>query len=196
MKKQYYLLEICLVDIEPYIWRRFVVPADITLDRLHDVIQIVMGWTDSHLYQFSIGKQRYTEYIESELDGLESDKYRLGNLIKKKDQGFDYVYDFGDGWLHHITLEDNRYDIENLHGEIVCLDGERACPPEDVGGIPGYNELCEVLNDPKHEDYESNRQWAGGDYYFEKFDIQTVNFELLKYMRWSRDRYLKWENID
>lgn len=196
MKKQYYLLEICLVDIEPYIWRRFVVPADITLDRLHDVIQIVMGWTDSHLYQFSIGKQRYTEYIESELDGLESDKYRLGNLIKKKDQGFDYVYDFGDGWLHHITLEDNRYDIENLHGEIVCLDGERACPPEDVGGIPGYNELCEVLNDPKHEDYESNRQWAGKDYYFEKFDIQTVNFELLKYMRWSRDRYLKWENID
>ena len=196
MNKQYYLLKIKMMGIDPPIWRHFVVPAGITLDRLHDVIQIVMGWTDSHLYEFSMGKKRYTEYIESELDGLESGKYRLCDLVKNKGREFGYLYDFGDGWKHSLILEDNRYHNENLHGDIVCLDGDRACPPEDVGGIRGYNNLCEVLNDPEHKDYESTREWAGEDYYFEKIDIQSVNFELMKYMRWSRDRYLKWESVD
>jgi hypothetical protein len=196
MKNRFYVLKIKLMDIDPPIWRDFAVPADITLDRLHDVVQIVMGWTDSHLYQFTIGKKRYTEHIESEIDGLDSGKYRLGDLVKKKGWGFGYIYDFGDGWEHYIVLEESRYNIENLHGEIVCLDGERACPPEDVGGVMGYNDLCEVLNDPDHEDYESTREWAGKDYYFEKFDIQSVNFELMKYMRWSRDRYLPWKSGD
>ena len=71
MKERFYLLKIQLLDIEPTIWRRFVVPAGITLDRLHDVIQIVMGWTDSHLHEFTIGNKRYTEYPESKEDGLE-----------------------------------------------------------------------------------------------------------------------------
>ena len=196
MNDRFYSLKIYLIDIDPPIWRHFVVPAGITLDRLHDVIQIVMGWTDSHLYKFNISGKRYTEYVESPVDGLDSGQYRLCDMIKKKGLAFDYLYDFGDGWQHHIVLEDSRYDNENLHGEIVCIDGERACPPEDVGGTRGYNELCEVLNDPTHVDYESTRDWAGHDYYFEKFDIQTVNFELLKYIRWSRDRYLKWKSID
>ena len=78
MNNRFYALKIKLMDIDPPIWRDFAVPADITLDRLHDVVQIVMGWTDSHLYQFTIGKKRYTEHIESEFDGLDSGKYRLG----------------------------------------------------------------------------------------------------------------------
>ena len=77
MNERLYLLKIRLLEIEPEIWRRFVVPADITLDRLHDVIQIVMGWTDSHLHEFTIGKKRYTEYPESKEDGLECGRYRL-----------------------------------------------------------------------------------------------------------------------
>ena len=196
MNNRFYALKIKLMDIDPPIWRYFVVPAGITLDRLHDVIQIVMGWTDSHLYQFSIGKRRYAENVESKLDGLESGNYRLNDLVKKKGRKFSYLYDFGDNWLHYLTLEDNRYNIENLHGDIVCLDGERACPPEDVGGVMGYNDLCKVLNNPKHVDYESTRDWIGKDFYFEKFNIQSVNFELLKYMRWSRDRHLPWESGD
>ena len=81
MNERNYLLKISLLEIEPEIWRRFVVPADITLDRLHDVIQIVMGWTDSHLHEFRIGKNRYTEYPESKEEGLECGRYRLGEAI-------------------------------------------------------------------------------------------------------------------
>jgi len=94
MSERMYLLKVRLLDIEHEILRRFVVPASITLDRIHDVIQIVMGWTDSHLHEFTIGKKRYTEYPQERGDGLQN--------------------------------------------EIACLDGARACPPEDVGGIPGY----------------------------------------------------------
>jgi hypothetical protein len=109
MESRLYLLKISLVDLEPQIWRRFVVPASITLDRLHDVIQIAMGWTDSHLHQFMIGKNRFTEYPEHREDGLEEANYRLGDLVKQKNRRFGYLYDFGDSWEHEIVLENSRY---------------------------------------------------------------------------------------
>lgn len=113
----------------------FVVPASITLDRLHDVIQIVMGWTGSHLHEFTIGKNRYTEYPESEEDGLVCGKYRLGDLIKQNGRIFTYLYDFGDSWEHELVLEESGYFNPELRTELACLEGERACPPEDVGGV-------------------------------------------------------------
>ncbi|MCB2181514.1 MAG: plasmid pRiA4b ORF-3 family protein [Desulfobulbaceae bacterium] len=189
MKERFYLLEIELIDIEPSIWRRFVVPAGITLDRLHDVIQIVMGWTDSHLHEFTIGKKCYTEYPESKEDGLECGKYRLGDLIKQKGGEFFYHYDFGDGWKHRLVLEENRYPVSTSEAELMCLEGERACPPEDVGGVPGYFEFCNALKDPNHEEHKSFMEWSGGDYDSERFDSESVNWELMKYLRWSRDRY-------
>lgn len=147
MNERFYLLKIQLLDIEPAIWRRFVVPASITLDRLHDVIQIVMGWTDSHLHEFTIGKKRYTEYPEPKEDGLICGKYRLGDLIKQKGRTFSYLYDFGDSWEHKLVLEENRYFNPELRTELACLDGERTCPPEDVDGIPGFFEFCNALKD-------------------------------------------------
>ena len=138
MSERFYLLNIQLVDIEPPVWRRFVVPASITLDRLHDVIQIVMGWTDSHLHEFTIGNKRYTEYPESKEDGLPCGRYRLGDLIKQKGRTFQYLYDFGDGWEHELVLEESRYFNPELRTELACLDGLRDCPLEDVGGVPGY----------------------------------------------------------
>ncbi|MEZ4550052.1 MAG: plasmid pRiA4b ORF-3 family protein [Desulfobacterales bacterium] len=101
------------MDIDPPIWRYFVVPAGITLDRLR-CHQIVMGWTDSHLYQFSIGKRRYAENVRSKLDGLESGNATASTTWSKRRPKFSYLYDFGDNWLHYLTLEDNRYSIENL----------------------------------------------------------------------------------
>jgi len=193
MKERMYLLGIEMIDIEPRIWRRFVVPAGITLDRLHDVIQIVMGWTDSHLHEFIIGKKRYTEYPEYEDDGLECGKYRLGDLIKQKGRSFRYLYDFGDGWEHEIVIEEKNHRNPDGSMEIVCLEGERACPPEDVGGVPGYYDFCEALKDPSHEDHESCTEWSGGNYDSERFDNDIVNWELMKYLRWSRDRYQKWD---
>ncbi len=100
MSERFYLLKIQLLDIEPAIWRRFVVHASITLNRLHDVIQIVMGWTDSCLHEFTIGNKRYTEYPESKEDGLVCGRYRLGDLITQKGRTLHYLYDFGDGWEH------------------------------------------------------------------------------------------------
>ena len=189
MNERLYLLRIKLLDIEPEIWRRFVVPANITLDRLHDVIQIVMGWNDSHLHEFTIGKKRYTEYPEYKEDGLECGRYRFGGLIKRKGRTFGYLYDFGDSWEHELTLEESRYFNPELRTAIACLEGERACPPEDVGGTPGYYEFCEVLQDPSDEEYEHFMEWSGGNYDSERFDIDSVNWELMKYLRWSRDRY-------
>lgn len=193
MDERSYLLKIRLLDIEPEIWRRFVVPASITLDRLHDVIQIVMGWTDSHLHEFRIGKKRYTDYPKSKEDGLESGRYRLGDLIKQKGRTFGYFYDFGDSWEHGVVLEDSRYFNPEPDSDIACLDGARACPPEDVGGVLGYSEFCKALNDPDHEDREHLMEWSGGDYDSEKLDADEVNWELMKYQNWSRDRYLQWE---
>jgi hypothetical protein len=195
MNKRYYLLKIQLLDIEPTIWRRFVVPANITLDRLHDVIQIVMGWTDSHLHEFSIGKKLYTEYPESKEDGLICGKYRLGDLIKQKGRTFRYLYDFGDSWEHELVLEESRYFNPKLEMELVCLEGERACPPEDIGGVPGYIEFCKALKDSNHEEHESYMEWYGEDFDSEQFDSDSVNWELMKYLRWSRDRYQNWGSV-
>lgn len=121
MNTRTYLLKVRLLNIEPAIWRRFLVPASITLDRLHDVIQIVMGWTDSHLHEFSIGSKRYTEYPESREDGLACGKYTLGDLIRQKGRTFQYLYDFGDSWEHELVLEDSRYFDPDLRMELACL---------------------------------------------------------------------------
>jgi hypothetical protein len=192
MNQRFYLLKIQLLDTEPAIWRRFVVPANITLDRLHDVIQIVMGWTDSHLHEFTIGNKRYTEYPESKDDGLVSGRYRLGNLIKQKGRTFHYLYDFGGSWEHELVLEESRYFNPDLRSGLACLEGERACPPEDVGGIPGYFEFCNALKDPSHEGHESYMEWSGGDFDSERFDPEWVSSELMKYLQWSRDRVENW----
>jgi hypothetical protein len=196
MNERFYLLKIQLLDIEPTIWRRFAVPASITLDRLHDVIQIVMGWTDSHLHEFTIGNQRYTEYPESKEDGLVCGRYRLGDLVKQKGRTFCYLYDFGDGWEHELVLEESRYFNPELRTELACLDGQRACPPEDVGGVPGYFEFLNALKDPNHEEHESYKEWSGGNFDSERFDPESINWELMRYLRWSRDRYQRWGGIE
>lgn len=196
MNEKFYLLKIQLLGIEPVIWRRFPVPASITLDRLNDVIQIVMGWTDSHLHEFTIGKKQYTEYPESKEDGLVCGKYRIGDLIKQNGRTFSYLYDFGDGWEHELVLEESRYFNPELRAELACLEGERACPPEDVGGVHGYFEFCSALKDPNHEEHASYMEWSGGDFDSERFDSVSVNWELMKYLCWSRDRYQNWRGAE
>jgi len=186
-----YLLKVCLKDIEPSIWRRFIVPWHISLERLHDVIQIVMGWEDYHLHEFTIGKKKYTEFPESKEDGLECGRYRLGDLIRQNGRTFGYVYDFGDYWEHELVLENSRYFDPDQQFEIVCLEGARSCPPEDVGSVDGYAEYLEAIQDPSNEQHEDMLRWRG-PFDPEAFDIHAVNLMLLQYMRWSRDRILPW----
>ncbi len=191
MSEKLYLLKVRLLYIEPPIWRRFVVPASTTLDRLHDVIQIAMGWMNYHLYEFIIGKKRYIEYEPLDYDdkGLESGKYLLGDIFRRKGRTLLYRYDFGDYWEHELVLEDNRYFNPQLRAPVECLEGERACPPEDVGGVGGYGEFCRAIDDPGDFEHKRYMEWSGGDYDSEYFDLDDVNWELIKYLRWSRDRY-------
>ena len=163
MSERFYLLRIQLLDIEPKIWRRFVVPANITMDRLHDVIQIVMGWTDSHLPEFTIGNKRYTEYPESKEDGLVCGRYRLGDLIKQKGRTFKYLYDFGDSWEHKLEIGQITDPVPgDFYPRLTDIAGR--CPPEDVGGFPGYEEFIEAMANPKHPEHAHLKDWYGGPF--------------------------------
>lgn len=140
----------------------------------------------------TIGKQRYIEYPEFKEDGLACGKNRLGDLIKQNGGTFSYMYDFGDSWEHEIIIEDSRYFNPELSMDLICLDGERARPPEDVGGVPGYFEFRSALKDTKHEEHESYMGWIGGGFDSELFDNNLVNWNIIRYLRWSRPRYQDW----
>ncbi len=187
MNERLYLLKIQLRDIEPAIWRRFVVPISMYLDQLHHVIQAIMGWNDAHVHQFTFGRFKYKGTPDTYLDGV-CGRYRLGDLAKRKGQIFSYVYDFGDCWDHELVLEDNRYINPELKTELVCLEGERACPPEDVGGFIGYENYCEALENPKDDTYQSYRETFGSNYDSEKFDIELINKYLMNNNGWLLEK--------
>ena len=123
------------------------------------------------------------------------------DLIKLKGRTFGYEYDFGDDWQHTITIEDSRYFNPGLQAPLVCLDGARACPPEDVGGVPGYQEFLKALKNPRNKEHKNYKEWISGHpcyhgiYDSERFDMDTVNFELFKYLRWSRHRSKFWYSV-
>lgn len=193
MKRKYYLLKVSLLGITPSIWREFVVPCDITLDRLHDVIQIIMGWSDRHIHEFRIGKSRYSEFLDPNDENLIlfSSQFRLNELVKRKGRTFNYIYDFGNLWDHEIIVESTNYK-RDIDLEVFCVGGERACPPEDVGGVDGYEHFLEVINNPSHVDYEKYMEWSDNSYDSEYYDEKIINWLLIKYYVWSRDRYLDW----
>jgi hypothetical protein len=194
--QRFYRLHIRLEGIDPPIYRRLIVPGIITLDRLNDVIQIAMGWSFSHLYEFGIGQKVYSEEIDEmgifDVKLYEAGKYRLIDLIKQKGRTFRYTYDLGDNWEHTVTVEESRLEIDDVKYFIHCIDGERACPPEDVGGVFGYHRFLESVSDPFSEEHDEDLEWYGGLYDSEYFDADDVNLMLMTYMMWSRDRLQPW----
>ena len=179
-----YQLKIWLGEIEPRIWRKFEVPSNIRLDKLNEIIQGVMGWTNSHLHEFNAdGVQYGAPYPESDdynEDMLDESKARLTDLVIRPKDRFAYEYDFGDGWNHIVELVEIREPQENVKYP-VCLNGERACPPEDCGGPWSYPELLETLNDPGHEEYGELLEWIGDEFDPEAFDVKEVN-DLLRHL--------------
>jgi hypothetical protein len=161
-----YQFKITLLDSNPPVWRRIQV-QDCTLDRLHEHIQTAMGWTNSHLHQFDIKGQRYGD-PELLGDGFEdfecvdSTVTMVGDILPQagKRFAFKYEYDFGDGWEHEVLYE-GRPPLEKRKKYPLCLEGERACPPEDVGGVWGYAEYLEALADPQHECHDEYMEWSG-----------------------------------
>ena len=172
-------LRITLNGSKPPIWRKLAVPSDILLAELHDVVQIAMGWTDSHLHQFKQGNEYFvtkeTPWGEpTEMEGEDEEAVTLGEVCPKVKSKLIYEYDFGDGWEHTIEVQ-KIVEPEPGVEYPVCLGGKKACPPEDCGGVWGYDGLLETISNPKHEDHEDMLEWLGGEFDPDAFDLEEVN---------------------
>jgi hypothetical protein len=161
-----YQFKITLKDFKPQIWRRIQV-KDCTLDKLHEHIQTAMGWTNSHLHHFKIDDQLYgdpmlVEENFEEMDYEDSTAMKLSEVVPKSGKRFrfEYEYDFGDGWEHEVLFE-GCLRAEKGTRYPLCLEGERACPPEDVGGVWGYQEYLEAIADPECERHDELLEWSG-----------------------------------
>ena len=163
-----YQLKVTLRDSDPPIWRRFEVSHDLTLRKLHNLLQVVMGWENEHLYDFYKGRERLSKSL------------MLFQAASRARSKFIYLYDMGDSWEHEIVVEKVLKDREGK-SHPVCLEGRRACPPEDCGGIYGYDEMLDALKDPKHPDREHWLEWIGDDFDAEAFDLDAVNRRLKRY---------------
>ncbi len=157
------LLHIALEDIDPPIWRRVEVENTITFDDLHQVIQAAMGWEDAHLHLFEIGDYRIgmgENYDDPFDEGvLPGERIELGQVIGRR-RSFIYEYDFGDSWRHRITIE-KRLPSDPLRRPAILLDGERACPPEDCGGVPGYYAILNAKLAPRSAESREILDWLG-----------------------------------
>jgi hypothetical protein len=178
-----YQFKITLQDSKPRIWRRIQV-KDCTLDKLHEYIQTAMGWTNSHLHHFRIDGKLYGDPMLMaenffDMDYADSTVTRVSEILPPSGKRFrfEYEYDFGDSWYHEVLFEGcpraepgRRYPI--------CVEGARACPPEDVGGVWGYSGFVEAIADPGHEEHESYLEWVGGSFDPEEFDPAKATREM------------------
>ena len=173
--------KIKLRGITPMIWRRVQVKSDITFGMLHVFIFRAMGWEGYHLHEFVMcnPKKGYEDHIgrideEMDEDFIDEDKLRIDRYFSMTNNTARYVYDFGDDWEHDIVLEKILEAQEGITYPI-CLAGKRACPPEDCGGVWGYKNLIEIMQDPDHDEYEEMVDWHG-ELNPEAFDPKDVLF--------------------
>lgn len=154
------------------------------LPKFHEVIQLIMGWTDSHLHQFIVGRQCYgvpdPEFGSSEV--LDESQCKLSQILKNEKDSIIYEYDFGDGWEHKIVLEkilpfDSKADLP------LCLKAKGACPPENIGGVWGYDNFLDVLKDNTHPEHEEYKEWVEDNFDPAAYDIKEVNKVLAEYCR-------------
>jgi len=183
-----YQFKIELLDIEPAIWRLIEVPSEYSFWDLHVAIQDSMGWFDCHLHSYKIYSPLSKSSIEIGIPDGDFDTSVLpgwdvpiSQFFKEPGNEVSYDYDFGDGWSHRITLI-GMYLKQNKKKLPRCIDGNRACPPEDCGGVPGYYNLIEIISDPTNEEFEEMTSWLSNhvkNYYpYESdiFDAKKVKF--------------------
>ena len=160
------------------------------LDTLHYLIQVVMGWEDCHLHMFRKGDQRYSRpgpwRNDFRMPGtprdLDERKYRISQLLKHEKDWITYMYDFGDHWEHKVTLQ-KILPYDPAVRLPACISGRRRCPPEDCGGVWGYYEMLEVLEDPNARNHEHMKEWIGEHFDPEVFSARAVD-EVLGKERW------------
>ena len=170
-------MRIELQDIEPKVWRRVDVPLSSTLAALHEIIQVTMGWHDAHLFEFRIGDRIYggPDSDEEMYDRrvYQARSTRLQSLVARGVGRFLYIYDFGDSWQHDIVIE----EVRNGEADIdypVFIDGARRCPPEDVGGPPGFMDFLEAALNPAHAEHRRMIEWYGGPFDPRDFNDKRV----------------------
>jgi len=177
-----YQIHVSLVDSKPPIWRRLQVLSNTFLPDLHNILQIAMGWSNSHLHQFVARGAYYTPLSYADMgmgDDVGYEVVKISDVLRNEKDNMAYVYDFGDDWTHKIVLE-KILPVEQGIRYPVCIKGKSACPPEDCGGVYGYMNLLEVLKDPKHEDYEDMMEWVG-----EKLDPKAFSLEMVNNRLWK-----------
>lgn len=174
---------------QPPVWRKVAVPAEFTFQKFHEVIQVAFCWGGYHLYEFADklyqSKIRIGVPNENEMFGLgfyaktqNASKIKLSKIFSEKDRKLMYLYDFGDNWQHEITLESISPDIAK---KAVFISGKGACPPEDCGGVYGYEEMKAVFaNQPESEEAEEYREWLGLDK-GEKWDVDRFPADNIAY---------------
>jgi hypothetical protein len=194
LKNRVYQFRIELLGIEPTIWRRIQVPSDYNFWDLHVAVNDAMGWLDYHLHHFEIKRKGKRDAVHIGIP----DFHQMTDDMQEVYPGWEiwmgayfndlgieakYLYDYGDGWEHSVKLEGYMYREKGVKYPI-CTAGERACPPEDCGGIDGYYRLQQILNDPSYPDHEEMKSWVGEKYNPEHFNPQKVWFDN-SYKRWK-----------
>jgi hypothetical protein len=170
---------------------------DCTLDRLHEHIQTAMGWTNSHLHDFKIGGKDYGDPLLleenfEEFDYGDSTTTKVSDILPRTGRRFrfEYHYDFGDNWRHEVLFEGCLRAGRNQRYP-VCLEGARACPPEDVGGTWSYRDFLEAVTDPEDEDHDRLLEWAGGSFDPEAFDAGRATKRMWRGLPdWRSERWI------
>lgn len=179
-------LRIELLDVTPLVWRRVLVSNQWTLASLHGYLQWVMGWTDSHAHEFQVGEgvvapDWWIHEVSLDMDARNyRDERRVSVAAVASELGlrgeFEYRYDMGDDWRHRIVIESPPSDAETQYLPLpICLAGENACPPDDVGGPHGYAMFLEAMGDPDHEEHGDMLRWVGGVFDPPGFDLNRLN---------------------
>lgn len=182
-----YQFRIILENVTPSVWRRIHVPETYTFWDFHVAIQDAMGWTDSHLHQFETNNPRtkkkdFIGIPEDVYDGMPIDfetlagwKLNIRDYFSEENCIMTYLYDFGDGWMHRIEYERVLFK-QSKQKYPHCVEGERACPPEDCGGCWAYEKLLGILENPSHEEHKQVKLWMGKKFDPEKFDASRIRF--------------------
>jgi Plasmid pRiA4b ORF-3-like protein len=170
-----YAIKVTLLGTRPPVWRRILVPRDITLRNLHRTLQVVMGWSNSHVHQFISRRSGLSEQRRSGNKITNENQTKLGELIATVGERLLYEYDFGDGWQHELSLEEVLLGDETF--QQMCVAGKQCCPPEDCGGPQGFAELLQALDNPNHPSHHEAQEWLG-DFAAESFSVEEVNRRL------------------
>lgn len=164
-----YQLRVELKGVKPAVWRRIGVPGNIKLSKLHQILLAVMGWQGGHLHEFIFADAMYGQAEEEMEPGVE-DESRVSLIKATADSNsFTWVYDYGDYWEHKVKVE-RIVDLGVPLDMAICITGRNACPPEDVGGVPGYAEFLDAIRDPANPEHQTMLEWCGGAFDPSAFD--------------------------